>query len=77
MDYFFVYINNITKKQVEDMIRKLDDEKYFVGVMNLKYTAKIKLYLSCILVPMCIKYKNKVIVPSSACDENYCEQDNK
>lgn len=77
MDYFFVYINNITKKQVEDMARKLKDEKYFVGAMNLKYTAKIKLYLSCILVPMCIKYKNKVIVPSSACDENYCEQDYK
>jgi len=78
--FFIVYINNITKKQVNNMIELLKNEEYFVGVMNLKYPCKIKQYLAPILCPICIKYKNKVIVTSSQDindNNNYCEQDYK
>lgn len=61
-EYYIVYINNITQNQVNDMINKLRNESYFVGVMNLKYTSRIKQYLSFILCPLCIKCGNKVIV---------------
>lgn len=60
--FFIVYINNITKNQVNNMIESLKKESYFVGVMNLKYSSKIKQYLSAILCPICIKDKKKVIV---------------
>lgn len=75
--YFIVYINNITKKQIQDMREKLKSKKYFVGTMNLKYSARIKQHLSCILIPICIKYKNNVIVPSAVYDENILEQNYK
>lgn len=76
-EYYIVYINNVTKKQLNDMISKLKKESYFVGVMNLKYTSGIKQYLSYILCPVCVKYKNKVIVAHLTDrddKENYNEQ---
>lgn len=76
-EYYIVYINNITKKQLNDMIGDLKNESYFVGVMNLKYTSGIKQYLSYILCQICIKYKNKVILPhfiDRDDKENYKEQ---
>ncbi len=74
--FFIVYINNITKKQVSNMIEKLKDESYFVGVMNLKYSSRIKQYLSLILCPICIKIKNNVIVSQVSYNdkENYNER---
>ena len=74
--FFIVYINNITKNQVNSMIDKLKQESYFVGVMNLKYSSTIKKYLSAILIPVCIKYQNNVIVSQISEDErkNYNEQ---
>ncbi len=77
IDYFIVYINNISKKQVNDMINILKKEEFFVGVMNLKYCSRIKQYFSTILCPLCLKYKNKVVIPSIQEDnnnENFNEQ---
>ncbi len=60
--FFIVYINNITRSQVHSMVECLKNEEYFVGIMNLKYSSKMKQYLSAILCPVCVKYTNKVIV---------------
>lgn len=76
--FFIVYINNITKNQVNNMIEELKKEEYFVGVINMKYPSKIKQYLAPILSPICIKHKNKVIVAHMYGRDdslNYCEQD--
>ena len=63
MDFFIVYINNITRKQIEDMISKLKNEEFFVGFMELKYASIIKQYLTEILCPLCIKHKDLIIAP--------------
>lgn len=76
--FYIVYINNLTKKQANKMIENLKNEKYFVGIMNLKYSSKMKQYLSVILSPLCLKCQNKIIIPNSLdIDDmtNYCEQD--
>lgn len=78
MDFFIVYINNITKKQTEDMISKLKKEEFFVGIMELKYASRIKQYLTEILCPLCIKYKDLIIAPHLTDrddDEDYNETD--
>lgn len=76
-EYYIVYINNISQKQLRDMINVLKEEEYFVGVMNLKFISGMKKYLSFILCPICIKNKKKVIVPHAEDrddKENYNEQ---
>lgn len=49
--YFLVYINNLSKTMVQNLIEGLQKYNYFTGYFDVTYSSKIKTYLSTILVP--------------------------
>lgn len=55
--YFLVYINNLSKTMVQNLIEGLQKYDYFTGYFDVTYSSKIKTYLSTILVPKFIKHK--------------------
>ncbi|MBN1987882.1 MAG: hypothetical protein JW783_00610 [Bacteroidales bacterium] len=61
--YFLVYINNLSKSMVQNLVDRLKKYKYFTGYFDLTYSSRIKTYLSTILIPKFIKHKTTLILP--------------
>ena len=80
--YFLVYINNLSKTMLQNLIEGLQKYDYFTGYFDVTYSSKIKTYLSTILVPKFIKHKlmlvslepfdtdiiDEIVVDNLACD---------
>lgn len=59
--YFLVYINNLSKTMVQNMIEGLQKYDYFTGYFDVTFPSKIKTYLSTILVHKFIKHKSVLV----------------
>lgn len=60
--YYLVYFNSITDSQLKLIINGLRGIDWFYGYIFLNVNSKFKTYISNILIQMCIKNKNTVIV---------------
>ena len=61
--YFFVYINRLTGNQRLKIVEGLYPYKWFTGFADVTHKSTFKSYISNILVKVCIKNKNTVIMP--------------
>lgn len=59
--YFLVYLNNLSKKMVQNLTEGLQENDYFTGYFDVTYSNKIKSYLSLILVPKFIKHNSFLV----------------
>ncbi len=59
--YFLIYINSITEKQIQFIINELKKFYWFYGYVIVNFNSKFKTYLSEILSPICIKNKKNII----------------
>ena len=60
--YYLVYINSITASQMDTIINGLQKYNWFYGYAIINYHSKFKSYLSHILMNICIKAKNTIIL---------------
>lgn len=69
--YFFVYINRLSGSQRLKIVEGLYPYKWFTGVADVTHKSFFKSYISNILVNVCIKNKNTVIMshPSDYSEE--------
>lgn len=69
--YFVVYINNLTKKQIDEILNTLVSEEYFIGYVNMTFGSFLKTILAHCLQPHAIKHKNIILQPHEAdrCDD--------
>lgn len=69
--YFLVYINRLTGNQRLKIVEGLYQYSWFTGFADVTHSSYFKSYISHILVPVCIKNKNTVIMahPSDYSDE--------
>lgn len=69
--YYLIYINRLSKGQRLKMIEGLYPYTWFTGFADVTYSSHFKSYISNILVPVCIKSKNKIVMshPSDCVDE--------
>lgn len=70
--YFFVYMNRLSKSQRLKIVEGLYPYKWFIGFADVTHKSFFKSYISNILVNVCIKNKNRVIMshPSDCLDED-------
>ena len=69
--YFCVYINNLSDKMVATFKTNLFSYEPYIGSIDLNYSSFMKTYLSHILCPAFIKYKNNIIMGhEDDCDNN-------
>jgi len=59
--FFLVYLNNLSKKMVQNLIEGLQKNDYFTGYFDVTYSNIIKTYLSTILIPKFIKHNSFLI----------------
>lgn len=71
--YFLIYINRLTEKQRTKIIEGLNQYNWFSGYADVTYNSRFKTYISSILVQVCIKNRNHIIV-SHPCD--YPDEEN-
>ena len=69
--YYLVYINRPTGSQRLKIVEGLYPYAWFTGFADVTHSSPFKSYLSSILTSICIKSKNKIIVPhpSDCADE--------
>lgn len=61
--YFVIYINHISNDQINDIESSLVNYEPFIGSVDATFHSRLKLLLSLCLSSLCIKYKDKVILP--------------
>lgn len=71
--FFLVYFNRLTKAQTMTIVDNLKKHPFFVGYKDISHGSYFKSYISNILVNLCIKCKDKVIMPHP---EDYRDEDN-
>lgn len=54
--FYIVYINNLTDTMVAHLDEGLKDYDAYVGIADMTYTSRFKIYLSTMLVNLCIKH---------------------
>ncbi len=64
--YFLIYINRLSGNQRQKIVEGLYPYPWFTGFADLTYASLFKSYISYILTNVCIKNKNKIIVPHSS-----------
>ncbi len=62
--YYVIYVSNITKNRLVDIVNELKKYEYFYGYTDLYSGSVLKDYLSAILVNGFIKSKNRIIMPN-------------
>lgn len=72
-DFFLVYFNRLTKKQCLEIVTGLLQYSWFLGYIDVTYHSAFKSYISSILCNVCIKNKNKIILPHP---EDYLDEEN-
>ena len=60
--YFCVYINNLSDKMAATFRTNLSSYEPYIGSIDLNYSSFMKTYLSHILCPSFIKYKNNITI---------------
>lgn len=60
--YFLIYINRLTGRQRLKIVEGLYKFPWFTGFADVTYNSVFKSYLSYMLMPLCIKNKNRVIM---------------
>lgn len=60
--YFMVFINNLSDNMVATFRNRLFSYEPYVGFIDLNYSSFLKTYLSHILCPAFIKYKDNIIM---------------
>lgn len=73
--FFIVYINNLTDAMVERFDEGLKNYEAYVGLADMTYISRFKIYLSTMLVNMCIKH-GKVILQGHEPDRDNTEDIN-
>lgn len=61
--YFVVYINNLTKNQIDEILNTLTNEEYFIGYVDMTFGSILKTILAHCLVPHAIKHRNIILQP--------------
>lgn len=61
--YFVVYINNLTKNQIDVILTALTNEEYFIGYVDMTFGSFLKTILAHCLVPHVIKHRNIILQP--------------
>lgn len=61
--YFLIYINRLSKTQRQIILDGLNKYEWFTGMADLTHQSRFKSYISNILTNVCVKNKNKVILP--------------
>lgn len=61
--FYLIYINRLTGSQRLKIVEGLYPHSWFTGFADVTHSSYFKSYISDILVPVCIKSKNKIIVP--------------
>ena len=61
--YFVIYVNHISNEQINDIELSLIDYEPYIGSADTTFHSRLKLLLSLCLSSLCVKYKNKVILP--------------
>ena len=69
--YYFVYINNITKSEQSRLLNELMKEKMYIGYCDFTYNNDLKDLLAYILGSVCIKKGNKILFPCITQDDNF------
>lgn len=64
--YYVVYINNLTKNQINKILNTLANEEYFIGYVDMTFGSILKTILAYCLVPHAIKHKNIILLPHEA-----------
>ena len=71
--YFFVYINRLTEGQRLKIFEGLFPYTWFIGFVDVTHGSYFKSYISSILVNVCVKNKNTIIMSHPS---DYLDQDN-
>ena len=71
--YFFIYFNRLSRSQRQRIIDGLAPYPWFTGWADLTYGSRFKSYLSSILVHVCVKARDRVIVSHPA---DYGDEEN-
>lgn len=61
--YFVVYINNLTKHQINKILNTLVNEDYFIGYVDMTFGSFLRTVLAHCLAPHAIKHKNIILQP--------------
>lgn len=64
--YFLIYINRLSRMQRQKILDGLGQYEWFTGFADLTHHSMFKNYISTILVNVCIKNGNQVIMPHAS-----------
>lgn len=73
--FFIVYINNLTDAMVERFDEGLKNYEAYVGLAEMTYISRFKIYLSTMLVNMCVKH-GRIIIQGHEPDRDNSEDVN-
>lgn len=71
--YYLIYINRLTGGQRLKIVEGLYPYSWFTGFADVTHSSHFKSYISNILAPVCIKNKNRIIVPHPS---DYTDEEN-
>lgn len=71
--YYLLYINRLTGGQRLKIVEGLYPHSWFTGFADVTHSSRFKSYISNILTPVCIKNKNRIIVPHPS---DYADEEN-
>lgn len=71
--YYLLYINRLTGGQRLRIVEGLYPYSWFTGFADVTHSSRFKSYISNILMPVCIKNKNRIIVPYPS---DYADEEN-
>jgi len=60
--YYAVYINNLSRNQINNFISALTNVEYFVGYVDMTFSSRLKSILAYSLVHLGIKHKNTFLL---------------
>ena len=71
--YYLIYLNRLSGGQRLKIVEGLYPYAWFTGFADLTYSSTFKSYISSTLTPLCIKNKNKIIMPHPS---DYADEEN-
>jgi hypothetical protein len=73
--FYIVYINNMTDLMVQNLEEGLKEYSAYVGIADMAYMSRFKIYLSTMLVNLCIKH-GRIILQGHEPDRDNAEDVN-